>query len=637
LKTHLANPDRIHVLGRGSAPEYKPRNTVVSSDDFTNELLESIFNSSCGDCPSDATLERHYRTLNQHPLENDLLAHIVSCKMCLCKVTQISNTPPPTRSMEDSLKPTRRTGKSKRSDSSDKETIARILARAEERVREMSEHRPSGLVIALNAEVVAVRDISSARAVLKVETRSVETLEMIEVFSEQGVLMLALEILQRPPQAPPELMRDVALSDDRTLTLVVRFTALGALIEATYLDPHFFEDTVTENEGCENLSPVAIPIQDDLQRARGGRENGAAAGIPVHPSEQSWWLRFFNRIVALLRTRPLVPIAAAGLLLACALLWVTANHQREQIRTTNFLNETVREERSRRIEHGPGVIHQRVAIHAARRTLQRDIYRDIDSRRRPRVHSMDSDERLLEAKLEKVGLDWNDPLSAAGFQAWHDHQPGDQDQMEATETGLMTVTTAVSSGPVVRESLTVRLSDFHPVARTLYFRDKETIEVAELSYEVLPWGSASEEWFEPMSDSSALIQHRPVSLALPQRPVELSDGEIDMAGLSVLVALQKLNADTEGLSVTRTGSGITVAGIVESDDRKLEITNQLRMIPHISVDIRSYRDYELKSGTETGIHRSGRCLWWLVKVRWITNAQPSGWREIVASSLLCSC
>jgi DNA-directed RNA polymerase specialized sigma24 family protein len=600
LKAYLANPDQIHVLGRGSAPEYKPHRAALPSDDFTNELIESIFRSSYGTCPSNATLERRYRTLNQRPLESDLLAHIVSCKVCLCEVTRLTNTPPPTRSMEESLKPTRRAGKSKRPDSSDQETIARILARAEERVREIFEHRPSGLVIALNAEVVAAHNISSPRAVLKVETRSVETLDMIEVFSEQGMLMLSLEILQRPPQAPPELMRDIALSDDRTLALVVRFTAIGALIEATYLDPHFL-DPVAEDELFEDMHVVTELGADGFEIVSGGREDTAAAGTPERLSAQPWWLRCFHRIVALLHARPLVPIAAFGLLLACALLWVTANHQREQIRTTNLLSESGRAERNRRIEHGPGVIHQRVAIRAVGHTLQRDIYRDIDSRRRPKAHPLGSDEQLLMVKLEEAGLDWNDPLSAAGFQAWHDHQPGDRDQMKTTGTGLMTVTTAVSSGPVVRESLTVRLSDLHPVARTLYFRDQETIEVAELSYEVLPWGPASEEWFEPTPDSSAMVQHRPTSLVLPPRPVELSDGEIDMAKLSVLVALQKLNADTERLQSAQTRNGIIVTGIVESEDRKQEIANWLRMIPHVIVDIHSYRDFELKPRAETGI------------------------------------
>jgi RNA polymerase sigma factor (sigma-70 family) len=88
LKTYLVNPSKLHVLRRGSVPEYKPFNIAIPSCDFEKDLLQSIFNSSCGTCPSSAFFERHYHTLNLRPLESDLLAHIVSCKVCLYKVTQ---------------------------------------------------------------------------------------------------------------------------------------------------------------------------------------------------------------------------------------------------------------------------------------------------------------------------------------------------------------------------------------------------------------------------------------------------------------------------------------------------------------------------------------------------------------------
>lgn len=601
LKTYFANSEQLHVLGRGSVPDYKPINTAVPSSDFTHEILETIFDSVCGVCPSDAALERNYRTLNQRPLESELLAHIVSCKKCLGRITQLSNTPPPTPSMEDKFKPTRRAGKLKRQDTSEKTTVARIMARAEERVRESFEHRPSGLVIALNAEVVAVRDISSPSAVLKVETRSIENLNMIELFSEQGMLMLSLEILQRPPMAPPELRRDITLSGERTLTLVVRFTATGALIEATYLDPGFLTNVVEKHDLFEGTSSLRETGKIDAEFEIGDQESGAASIAPAAPWKQSRWSRFTDRVSVLWRARPLVPLAALGLLLACTILWVTADHQREQINAANLLNESVRAERHRRIQHGPGVIHQRVALRTTGHTLQRDIYRDIDSRRQPKRHPMDSVERSLREKLEQAGVDWDDPLSASGFQAWQDDQPEHQDQMKRDGSGLITLTTAVSPGPIVRESLTVRLSDLHPVARALYFRDQETIEVAELSYEVVPWGPASEEWFESTHDPSSSFHHRPANFRLPSGSSELSEAEIDMARLSVLLAFQKLHADTEGLSVTASDKGIAVTGIVENDARKSEITKSLLAIPHVTVKILSYLDVSSKPEVGSGI------------------------------------
>jgi hypothetical protein len=81
----------------------------------------------------------------------------------------------------------------------------------------------------------------------------------------------------------------------------------------------------------------------------------------------------------------------------------------------------------------------------------------------------------------------------------------------------------------------------------------------------------------------------------------LSEDDIDIARLDVLLAFQKLNADTEGLSVVQTDSGITVAGIVENDNRKMQITDRLRMIPHVTVNVHSYRDFDSKPGIESGV------------------------------------
>jgi type IV secretory pathway protease TraF len=539
-------------------------------------------------------------TLNLRPLESDLLAHIVSCKVCLYKVMRFCGTPPPpTRSMEESLKPTRHTGKSKRPDLSEKEAFARIFAGAQERVREIFEHRPSGLVIALNAEVVAVRNIGSPCAILKVETRSIETLDMIEVFSEQGMLMLSLEILQRPPQAPPELKREIALSDDRTLTVAVSFTVDGASIEATYIDPHFVAVS-NEDEEFDDLHLVTMLEANGVEAEREGTNNGIVAGT-VQPIAVRAWNCLTKRIASLLRARPLVPITAAALVLVCStLLWVAANHQREQLSASTLINESVSSERNQRIAHGPGVVHQRVAIHVAGRALQRDIYRDIDGRRRPKVQPIDHDERVLKAKMEKAGLDWNDPMSSAGFQSWRDRVIGERDHVEKVGSNLLTVTTTAAVGPVLSESLTVRLSDLHPVARTLRFRDQDNIEIAELSYDVVPWGPASEGRFEPAASPLSSIGSRSSSLPLLPGSVRPSESDIDIARLGVLLALQELNADTERLQVSQAARGISVTGIVESESRKREIADRLRMIPNVTSNILSYRDFESKSGNASG-------------------------------------
>jgi hypothetical protein len=80
----------------------------------------------------------------------------------------------------------------------------------------------------------------------------------------------------------------------------------------------------------------------------------------------------------------------------------------------------------------------------------------------------------------------------------------------------------------------------------------------------------------------------------------LSEPEIDIARLDVLLALQELKADTERLHVSQIAGGIVVTGIVDSETRKREIANRLRMIPNVTANILSYRDLESKPESVTG-------------------------------------
>jgi hypothetical protein len=459
-------------------------------------------------------------------------------------------------------------------------------------MRETFDHYPSDLVIALNAEIVAARDISSSRAVLKVETRSTTQLELIEIFSEQGILLLILPLTEHPPQSPPELRQEVRLSNDRTLTLSVRFTGEGAQIEATYLDPHRVVDA-NESQALEILQeddvnpgglsthqPLDVPPSRDAHRAR-------------RPGR---WRSFFKGIRSTVGRRgALIPLAVPALI-AVVLAWVALQHSKEGVDTGSLLRNTMQSEGRLRAVFGPGVVHQQVEIHAFGRAHRRDVYRDLDGRRRPKSRPMDSDEQILRAKLTEAQYDWQDPLSAANFEAWRDRISREHEEIERSGTDLLTVTTTASSGPVLRQSITIRLGDLHPVARNLLFRDQENVQVAEISYEVVSWGPASEGWFEPSSDNLPQASHQGGTPLPSAHSQQVSEDQLDLAELGVLLALQELHADTERLQESRTSSGIVVTGIVESDSRKLEITRRLKTIPHISATIWSYRDLETKSG-----------------------------------------
>lgn len=596
LKAHLADPRQIHVLGRSPFPEQKPVNTAIPIDDFEQELRRSIFHSHIEPCPPTEELERCYSSLSKRSLDSNLLTHIVACEPCLERAVRHCNVPPPSsRSMNDSFGRSPR-GKTKKAGATNKQQLARVFAEGESRMREIYEHRPTGLVIALNAQVAAVRDITSnaGRAVLKVEMHAVQTLEIIEVLSEQGLLLMAMPVLQRPPKAQPEMRHQIALSGERTLTLMVRFNGDGALIEAAYEDPH----CATASEEIPELSDrsvvdsfVSMPVQepgpDPALRAK--QDTGAP-----------WrWHRFMQNVTN--RLRMVTPLVAASALLLIAiawLAWVTDNRQAQRIGANQVLRAATRAEINLQQTDQSTVIRQRVRIAVGGRPLNRDLYRDVHRKRRSKELPMNEDERRLRSKLVEAKMDWNDPLSAQSYRDWHDELFREEDRVIESGKNLLTVTTEVAQGSIKQETLTVKADDFHPVARTVLFRDGESLEVAELSYEILPWGPQVEQWFEP-NPASASNSRTPTAGPRAIVSPRLSDAQLDVAELSVLIVLQDLKADTERLQVTRTSNGVTVTGVVASDDRKTAITSRLHTIAHVAPSISSYRDLDAKAASDT--------------------------------------
>ncbi len=194
-------------------------------------------------------------------------------------------------------------------------------------------------------------------------------------------------------------------------------------------------------------------------------------------------------------------------------------------------------------------------------------------------------------------MNWSEPLSAATYQDWRDHVQVTGDVVRETGNNLLILTTTVSDAEVAEESLTVRESDFHPVARTISFRGAGNVEIAELDYKVLPWNAESEAWFEPLASRNMVPIHP--SLRLPAS-VALSESQLDEAELSVRLTLNHLHADTgEQIEVARGLSGIEVRGIAATEERKHQLEAQLHMLSHVTAAISSIEELKAKP-SQTG-------------------------------------
>ncbi len=113
------------------------------------------------------------------------------------------------------------------------------------------------------------------------------------------------------------------------------------------------------------------------------------------------------------------------------------------------------------------IIHQRVRIRVAGRSLDREIY--FGSAARAASQTVDPS---LAAALHDAQADWSDPLNAASYAALRDSRVRKRDTVTESPGGYTLTTEFGDGGPIHLASLTVRREDWRPVAKRVEFRDR---------------------------------------------------------------------------------------------------------------------------------------------------------------------
>jgi RNA polymerase sigma factor (sigma-70 family) len=582
LRSHLKHPGPIEVMHTSSLPETPPIPSAPSARDLTHDLQTIIFAANLGECLSDAEVSAIYSAEPPAPLATEQLAHIVSCRSCLERISHTLNlTPLSGRDSEAAISNAPRGKKSTRKSADTmQQAIDSTIAAARLRMRTIEEHTPHKLVLALNGRAIAVRDLNAARAELTVEADSLEKIELIEIISDQGLLLLCFPLQQLPPSSPPEQQHHVQFPCGRSVHLAVRFTVTGAAIEITYEDPNF----------GHSLALISSDTPSALEQNAAIFETQPE----IHSSAQNRLRRWFAALFTFTSVRHNLPrIGAAGLAaasIALLLFWHGPSQIHAPVTSQEFLERVAQSEKTHAAQAEHSAIHQVVSIQSGTIKIHADLYRDGAGRRRPRQRPLDNASRAIQQKLTLASIDWNDPLSASGLLAWHGGAARYHDSVSQTG-GMLTLKTSAPNGPVARESLTVREADFHPIRRELTFRDQSEIVIAEVNYELSPWNATSNSWFEPLAEVPYAISDTPQSL-LPPSTKELSEAAIAEAELATLLELRRLHGDTERLTVEPASTGVFVHGVVETEQRKHEIIAQLHTIPHVIPQIASYQDLD---------------------------------------------
>jgi hypothetical protein len=234
-RVYLEDPEKIKVIGKPE-PRTLPRPSLAGS---TEELLLSfrkvIFASTSGHCLSKTRMRDLYRDDSLQVPDHSILAHIVSCERCLGAVSKLLNLPPLsdrgfTGSDSGQQPPNGKTPAKPNGDRPQKDRIARWkrLARA------ISDHYPRELLVSVNGMPLAWEAVGRDGNDFSLRLQQSEPVEFVEVLSEQGIRLLSLTVPETPPNGPGEIKNEVELSDDRHISLSLRFETLWPTVHVCY-------------------------------------------------------------------------------------------------------------------------------------------------------------------------------------------------------------------------------------------------------------------------------------------------------------------------------------------------------------------------------------------------------------------
>jgi DNA-directed RNA polymerase specialized sigma24 family protein len=586
----LERPGVLRQIGgtrdsKASAPE-----GTDDSQGLFLALRAKVFRSCIAECFGPSLLEERYEESGQGFTTTEL-AHLVSCPECLDRANRLLGLPrlserspdetigrdtPPGPSGSAGAAPTLVSSRSKRKS----EDPQRLRRRMERCLQEVNQHRPQRLLIAVDGDIRASQRVTAQLSELRVELRPMEKPTFIEVLSEQSICLAFILVQTLIPEGGLRQVQEIELSDDRTLKVAVSFAAESPTIEVVYKDPLIAMDGDTEEDVVEAFR-VTVPKFEGIRSLT----TPWSITITYLPTQLRRW---FTRIPF----PRMNPFLAGAMLFAlcsvvCFVLWTKSG---PRISARTLITRAEQSDASVPKSGDAEVIYQKVRISSPGHAMERAIYRDPERKRRLKQQQLSAGEQQTKDRLDQAGVSWDEPLSAANFSAWRDRQLVKKDAIARTGANLLTLTTsAAPDSVVVQESLTVRESDFHPIARTIELQNQVTVEIAELNYDVMPWGAVNQDWFEPLAGQG--MTDTPGMHAALHIPHVLSELELDETELAARVALNQLHADTgEQIHLTRVATGIDVKGVVDTDSRKQAIISRLALLPNVHSSILSVEE-----------------------------------------------
>lgn len=606
VKSYLQSSGKIHVAGTDSAPEPVLVWSPVSAPELFSELRGYILSACLSECLPESELLSYYKEDATAAIPRELLAHIVSCEHCLAILDNRSGRPSlKEREALDAIGyfGENRNMESRREKDHVTETTLRILRH---RSRQFFEHRPRILSIAVNGSVVAFQEIFSQRSVLTARTEEIRETSFVEVFTEQGVRLAFLSILDFPPDGPHEQSQTVPLSDGRWLRLSLSFDGQGLSSEVTYFDPvlGFLAEPEEDEEEGYQAQAISAPLLSSKEELPLGDRLVEIA-------------RRFGRLFA-----PFAPVQAVawslllfvGLSTAGYLVYRQIEQPMSAVQALNRSVQVTASELRGQTEHQVLHFEERSSEGKLLQQGSIDLWKDGDGVRSLR-RLYNTDHHLVAAEWQLRSGEKKSYLKAESKQdqnlvednLWrNDVSPGSfipaqhqSMQLRKTPQGYeISISGAVTGNPQVISATLVLNRQWHFVRQVMLIRRND--KTYEARYELVsderkPMHSIPDSFFVPETKElgSALDNNKSKSSLISSNGQATLKGlprpDLAQLELSSLYEMFRLGSDSsDPIEIVRTPEGrLQVVGAVTQNLRKQELVARFSALPnHEFLDVR---------------------------------------------------
>ncbi len=613
-KEFLENPDRF---SNGQHKVIKLK-AVGNSSELRAELRRQIFGSCQGEHAKD--LDDVYR--KDRP-KTPQLAHIVSCPSCIEAVNSLLDLPSlASRYPLDTVG--KDPGSRKRGDGPGGNGAggAGVLDTFYERRDAHYHHEPSELCIAVNGQLQGFQKVVSGKGELTLILDNPEPLGFVEVFSEQGLRLLMLNV-EPPPVGAGRQSARVRLSSGRTVDANLNFSGVHPALQVSYSDPE--------------LTAAAAEVIESPNLADAGATIGTVSGpsqlvVGSLLDKFRFWINPGRLTVGF------------ATLLILALVWIKLGPT-TAVSAAEILNKSAEAEASR-LTNPERVLHRTIDLEeldANGQVMNRkriDIWqggdKGITARRlydeQGRLAAGDWRnasgiqtvyQRGQAAKLQPIPEKrtfrfedtWQLSLTAKEFLALVEENAATIE--ERANDHFISYTPHQPGGQAVKATITLSKEDLHAIEQTFTLRngtETRDFRMVESAYDWRPANTVAPEVFEPnveltgdntkklaatdagvtATTESSANTNTNATTAAPPAAMATAALEVE-----VIEALNNAGAFTgEQIDVTRTGDGkINVTALVETATRKqvlMSALNNVRSNPAVRLSIETVAEAEAR-------------------------------------------